>query len=119
MKTKDAYCKAKEIVEKYDKKKVSHFHVEDDLFCLKKFDNDYFDWVYLDTSHKYEHTANELEILKDKLKDEGIISGHDWQPDPKNRHHGVYMAVNAFCTKYGWKIIELDNYSQWAIKKCK
>jgi methyltransferase family protein len=117
--TKEAYNEARDIVKKYDKNKVCYFHVENDLVYLEKIDNKYFDWVYIDSNHIYEHAIKELEILKDKVKDDGIISGHDWVADPAHKFHGVCKAVNEFCRKYGWKVIKTDEYTQWAIKKSK
>ncbi len=117
MKTSDAYNNLIKIIDEYDKRKVCTVHVQDDLVCLKGFVTGYFDWAYLDTTHAYEQTKKELEILKDKVKDDGIICGHDWQSDNKHRHHGVYKAVNEFCTSYKYKIIKLDRHLQWAIKK--
>ena len=43
--------------------------------------------------------------LKDKVKDDGLIMGHDWILDPKHRHYGVHKAVTEFCKKYNWKVI--------------
>lgn len=88
----------------------------DDKFLLMLPDN-YFDWVYLDTAHSYHHTAIELLILKDKVKDDGIIAGHDWMQDPSHKHHGVFKAVNEFIKQNNYEIILLDNYTQWAIRK--
>ena len=84
---------------------------------LKKFPDNYFDWVYLDSSHLYKQTLDELELLKAKVKDNGIISGHDWQPDPQKNHHGLYKAVNKFLEKNPYEIIYLDQSTQWAIKR--
>lgn len=56
----------------------SIIHVEEDLECLKKFKDNYFDWVYIDLSHDYNHSMQELKILKNKVKKSGIICGHDW-----------------------------------------
>lgn len=119
LKTRDAYEETKGVIERYDKKKVSIIHVEDVLVFLKKFPDYYFDWVYLDTWHTYEQTKKELESLKDKIKIGGLITGHDWQPNPNHPHHGVFKAVNEFCEKYGWKIIKLDDFLQWALKRIK
>ena len=119
LRTRDAYNDAVGVVEKYDKNKSCIFHVEEDLTCLRQFTDRYFDWVYLDTSHSYEDTVKELEILKDKVKDNGVIAGDDWRPDPNHRHHGVFRAVNEFCKKYGWKVVKIDNCAQWCIEKIK
>jgi len=93
-------------------------HIGDDREVLKTFPDGYFDWVYLDSSHQYEHTVEELIILKDKIKRNGVIAGDDWRPDPKHRHHGVYKAVNEFNNQYGYSIIYSDEKNlQWAITK--
>lgn len=90
-----------------------------DLEFLRELPDDYFDWVYVDSTHMYAHTKSELEILKDKVKDSGFIAGHDWNPNPKHRHHGVYKAVIEFVEQYGYELAIVDNHLQWSIKKRK
>ena len=112
-----AYNQALRTVQECDKKKVSVFHVQDDLECLKKFKDGYFDWIYIDSSHEYGHTRQELLLSRNKVKEDGIICGHDWRPNKLHVHHGVYRAVNEFCASYNYKIVKLDPHWQWAIKK--
>lgn len=74
---------------------------------LKEFPDHYFDWVYLDTDHTYKVTANELAILKDKVKLGGIIAGHDyiignWTGDCR---YGVIEAVHELCVKDTWELL--------------
>lgn len=93
-------------------------HVQDDIKLLKEFPDDYFDWVYVDSSHGYEHTVSELALLLKKVKASGIICGDDWQPNPNHRHHGVYKAVNEFILKNDYKLLYSDDKNlQWFIKK--
>lgn len=93
-------------------------HIQDDLIVLEQFPDQYFDWVYLDSSHAYDHTVDELEIIKRKIKPDGIICGDDWRPDPSHRHHGVFKAVNEFMAKEGYELIYADEENlQWFIKK--
>lgn len=84
---------------------------------LPEFPDDFFDWAYIDSSHFYKETKIELEILRNKVKDNGLIAGHDWQPDPSKKHHGVYKAVNEFINENSFEIIYLDKATQWCIKK--
>lgn len=93
-------------------------HVGDDRQLLATFPDQYFDWVYIDSSHAYKHTKQELEILASKVKDNGIIAGDDWQPEPTHYHHGVYKAVNEFIVTKKYRLVysNRDN-KQWAIKK--
>jgi hypothetical protein len=92
---------------------------------LPKFPDYYFDWVYLDTAHTYEITYAELDILKTKIKPNGIILGHDyvtgnWIDWFK---YGVIEAVHEFCVKEGWEIIYLTNethqHRSFALRKLK
>ena len=74
---------------------------------LKEFPDHYFDWVYLDTVHTYQVTADELAILKDKVKPGGIIAGHDyivgnWVGACR---YGVIEAVHELCVKDNWELI--------------
>jgi Methyltransferase domain len=88
-------------------------HVANDLDVLPTFPDGYFDWVYLDSSHEYEHTVEELEILRHKT---GLISGHDWHEDTSHEHHGVCKAVVEFCDRYGWRLKAADPWGQWLVR---
>lgn len=93
-------------------------HVQDDLKVLEDLPNNYFDWAYIDSSHAYEHTKQELLLLEKKVKKDGIICGDDWRPDPTHRHHGVYKAVQEFIKEFHYEILYADETNlQWFIKK--
>lgn len=95
-------------------------HIEDDLVVLERFPDEYFDWIYIDSSHMYMHTVMELEIIKRKIKPNGVICGDDWRPDPNHRHHGVFKAVNEFMIKENYVLIYANTENlQWFIKKMK
>jgi hypothetical protein len=97
-------------------------NIGDDIKILPTFPDQYFDWVYLDSSHEYEHTLKELELLKIKVKADGVIAGDDWIEDPNDVNHGVYRAVQAFLKREPFKLIVQDGpYAnsgnlQWAIR---
>lgn len=76
---------------------------------VSEFDDNYFDWIYIDTSHSYQGTKQELELYCSKVKQNGFISGHDyiignWDGCVR---YGVKEAVHEFCIKYNWEIIYL------------
>jgi len=119
LRTRDAYNDLKEIINKYDKNNSSIIDVGDDLEILNDFDNDYFDWVYLDSSHKYEHTLAELELLDKKVKRDGLIIGHDWVEDENSIHHGAYKAIIEISKKYDWEAKLYDDFTQWIIYRSK
>jgi hypothetical protein len=92
-------------------------HVGDDRQILSTFPERYFDWVYIDSSHFYEHTRDELQILARKMKPDGLIAGDDWQPDPSHRHHGVYKAVTELVAAGQYEVVYADKGDrQWAIR---
>ena len=88
---------------------------------LVTFPDNYFDWAYLDTVHDYEYTKKELAVLKDKVKTDGIIAGHDfvlgnWFAGWK---YGVIEAVLEFCEEYNYEFlyISMDFPNSFALKK--
>jgi hypothetical protein len=95
-------------------------HVADDRAVLREMPDEYFDWVYVDTSHQYQHTCDELVLLESKVKSTGVISGDDWQPDPAHRHHGVCKAVGELLDTGRYELLAVDVESrQWAIRRAR
>lgn len=93
-------------------------NITDDLEFLRSLPDNYFDWVYVDTSHEYEHTQKELQILQHKVKANGVIAGDDWQVEPSHRHHGVCKAVREFLATAPYELsYGSNNDKQWAIRR--
>ncbi|EJE7233271.1 3-oxoacyl-ACP reductase [Clostridium sporogenes] len=90
---------------------------------LSKFKDKYFDWVYLDTNHDYETPRSELEVCQHKVKNGGVIAGHDYIKFDYtyNERYGVVEAVNEFCVRKNWKFIyltlECNGFNSYALKK--
>lgn len=116
------------VVEKFKKEigidqvKINHGN---SLSTLMQFDDNYFDWVYLDSGHGLQLTLNELAILKDKVKDDGIIAGHDYcrfTTDGRARM-GVVEAVNHFCLienyEFCYLTFETNRHLSFAIRRIK
>jgi len=116
LKTRDAYELARVVSSRYKLETEVEFCIGDDLKILSEMPDAHLDWVYVDSSHGYQHTVDELELLVKKVKPWGLITGHDWRPDPEHEHHGVFRAVNEFCEREDWEITALDSYGQWCIK---
>ena len=92
--------------------------VEYDQDFLATLPDAYFDWVYLDTTHEYQQTKMELQLLQRKVKPSGVIAGDDWQPNPAHRDHGVYQAVQELIAEGRYVILYADPRSlQWAIRQ--
>lgn len=74
---------------------------KDSVSFLESFPDNYFDFIYIDTSHQYEHTKKELNISLRKIKESGIIAGHDYN---KYRFDGVVRAVDEFSEENNLKL---------------
>lgn len=46
-----------------------------------RFDDNSIDFIYLDGAHDYESVKRDLQLYLPKLKDGGIIGGHDYNPN--------------------------------------
>ncbi len=91
--------------------------IDTDLAFLKRLDDGALDWAYVDTTHQYEQTKSELDLLQRKVKPGGVIAGDDWQPDPSHRHHGVCRAVREFVAVQPFELLYAsENDLQWAIR---
>lgn len=78
-----------------------------------KFPGNYLDFVFLDSSHTYTQTRAEIILWYEKIKDGGILAGHDYIT-----HSEVKMAVDELIPKEYLEIIETENgYGIWSIKK--
>ena len=84
---------------------------------LKNQPDKSLDWVYLDSTHSYEGTKRELELLHTKIKDTGLILGDDWQIDRDNYHHGVCLAVNEFLKSSNFELIVCGQHNQWILRR--
>jgi hypothetical protein len=115
--TKAAFDAVTAMADGYERAGRGHcsVHVGDDREVLAQFADGHFDWVYLDSSHDYEHTRQELELLRVKVKRDGLITGHDWYDDPQHPHYGVRRAIEEFCAGHGWELRRRDAFAQWAI----
>jgi hypothetical protein len=89
--------------------------------CVSNFEDNFFDWVYIDTDHSYKTTLQELRCYSEKVKDGGLIMGHDyamgnWQ---KQLKYGVIEAVFQFCVEENYELVYLtmELTQSFAIRK--
>jgi hypothetical protein len=81
-------------------------HKTDSVESSKLFQDEYFDFIYIDTDHSYEVTKAELNAFSKKIKSGGFISGHDYfQVGVSNVFsYGVMSAVHEFVVINDWKL---------------
>jgi hypothetical protein len=80
-----------------------------------KMPDRYFDWIYLDSTHSYEGTVKELELIKTKLKSGGILAGDDWHNDSTHRHYGITKAVLEAVSRGEYERVAHFPELQWTV----
>lgn len=78
----------------------------------KDFEDNSLDFIFIDAGHSYEDVINDLNKWYPKLKENGIIAGHDFS----QAWPGVIMAVNEWANKNNI-IFSLTEQSCWIAKK--
>lgn len=96
----------------------------DSVDMLKMLDDKSLDFVYLDATHDYEHPKAELNVCKNKVKDDGYIMGHDYTRFSmwEGEQYGVIEAVNEFMINNRYEMIYLTmdmlhSNASYALKK--
>jgi hypothetical protein len=56
--------------------------------------DDSLDWVYLDSDHRYNCIAIEINLAIQKVKKGGLIMGHDYSTVPQTWGSSIIRAVN-------------------------
>ena len=62
--------------------------------------NNYLDFIYIDGDHSYEGAKIDLQNAFHKVKNGGLICGHDYTP----RFQGVMDAVNEFVSHHNFEL---------------
>ena len=118
----------KYIKDKYKDNKNIKIIKEDSVKTSKQFEDNYFDWVYIDAAHDYESVKKDIDNWWPKVKKNGYLCGHDYElKNPgiievkravdefikSNNLELYYKGIGDDKTnKSAW-----DGPSDWAIKK--
>lgn len=108
----------------YSKLHNAHFLLINDLDFIQHFNKMNFsqkvvDFVFIDTSHQYEHTIKEIPVFESILSEKGTIGFHDTNPvpgDPRGALDGfkAYFNLSFDETKYFRTTFEKDGY-RWRV----
>ena len=85
-----------------------------------KFDDAYFDWVYIDGNHHYDYVLADLNDFFPKVKKHGYIAGDDylWSPRETAGDLQVKRAVEDFVQQMAGKVEIAEVYAdQFVLKK--
>ena len=75
-----------------------------------------FDFIYIDASHSYSDTFEEILLSQSLLKSDGVLLGDDWHDDPLHRHYGVAKAVKEFIENGICELLFAPIAGQWGVK---
>lgn len=87
---------------KYKNHSNVKFHVGFTNNVVNKFENEYFDLIFIDAGHEYPQVSQDINQWFPKMKNNGIFSGDDYFYPP------VKKAVLEFSNKHNLKL----NYSK-------
>jgi Methyltransferase domain len=76
---------------------------------LETLPDHYFDLIYIDAGHDYDHVRRDADLSRLKLKDDGILVFNDYIMFDHIRRvpYGVVQAVNEMVVNEGWRVIGL------------
>lgn len=95
---------------------------------MPTFADEYFDWIYIDTWHDYQSVKRDIELAAPKVKEGGILCGHDFRVEPSEGipgsgfvygwGTGLIRAVIEFSQCDNNEFVALSNmpYADWAIR---
>ena len=85
---------------------------------IEKFDNDFFDWIYLDGGHTYDNLKEQFSDYLPKIKLHGFVTGDDYGRDDEYYRKNVTRSVDEFISKELTNTVTIKNY-QFILKKVK
>lgn len=88
--------------------------------AVKQFEDNTFDFVYIDANHKYEFIKEDIKQWYPKCKSGGIFAGHDYLDGViTSGDYGVKSAVNEFCAETGLNVnvTNESDYPSWWVRK--
>lgn len=114
-----AYLKA---LDRFKDDNKCFFYKQKSQDACANFPNDFFDFIYIDADHSYEGVKNDILNWLPKIKSNGFICGHDWDPDPQMpeaNQFGINRAVSEiFKDKLDKVCLTNETYfKSWFIQK--
>jgi hypothetical protein len=106
----DLYLKVKSRFSNNSKIKIIR---DKSINAAKMFDDEYFDFIYIDGDHSYEAVLADLLAWYPKLKKFGVMCGDDYG---HISGHGVIKAVTEFAFKYKFFVSHGEDNQFWFVK---
>ena len=80
----------------FDDDEIINLHLDYSYNVHERFEDGTFNFVYIDGDHSYDGVKRDIELYLPKIKEGGIIGGHDYN---KKEWEGVVKAVNEYFTE--------------------
>lgn len=83
-----------------------------------------FDYVYIDADHSYEGMKRDLKLIQPKLKQDGLLMGHDYEMNFEKAKipwkFGVQQAVDEFCQETDFRLVAkaMDGCVSFCLRRC-
>lgn len=89
--------------------------------AVREFPDKHFDWVFIDANHSYEACLEDLRLWAPKVKDDGLLLGHDFAAHASARaaKYGVVDAVKEFVkdSGFGLAALTVEHFPTYVIAK--
>ena len=79
----------------------------------KFFQDNFFDYIYIDADHSYEHIKQDIGLWYPKVKKNGVLAGHDYNV---SSYQGIVKAVNEFIDVNNLTLVKFED-TDWLIEK--
>lgn len=106
LKLYNAYQKVEELVNKNDFLKLYKMYSNE---AVNYIPDESLDMVFIDANHDYEYVKNDIKLWKNKVKQGGIIAGHDYN------YPGILGVKEAVDEIFGDRVTIASDYV-WYVK---
>jgi hypothetical protein len=112
-----------DVCQRFDGRPEVSIHRQFSYKIVREFADRYFDFIYIDANHTYEYVLQDLLYFAPKVKDDGLIMGHDFFEGAvaREHHYGVIDAVQRFLKRaeerYRLICLTYEPFSSFVIAK--
>ena len=111
----DAMIQAIDVTRPYQDRRT--LFIGDSVEASIYIKDEFLDFVFIDAHHSYESVLFDTQTWFPKVKNEGLVCGHDYDGRGDQRgHFGVKKAVDEFARTKGYEIQVMPGHIWWLIK---